>query len=88
MKYVRAAAEGIGQYHSREFMVVVNKSTVPIGSGNWVDSIVRDAYLAHHAGEKADGKFAGIPFEALLWLFVDPFPPTSIQPYILNWLLF
>ena len=58
LQYVRAAAEGIGQYHDGPFMVVVNKSTVPIGSGNWVDSIVRDAYAAHHPGERADGKFA------------------------------
>ena len=28
----------------RHFTVVVNKSTVPIGSGNWVDSLVRDAF--------------------------------------------
>ncbi len=26
------------------FTVVVNKSTVPIGSGNWVDALVRDAF--------------------------------------------
>jgi len=58
LRYVRAAAEGIGKYHSGGFMVVVNKSTVPIGSGNWVDSIVRDAYVSHHTGEKPDGKFA------------------------------
>ena len=58
LQYVRAAAEGIGRYHAGGFMVVVNKSTVPIGSGNWVDSIVRDSYAAHHTGERADGKFA------------------------------
>lgn len=58
LRYVRAAAEGIGRYHSGGFMVVVNKSTVPIGSGNWVDSIVRESYAVHHAGSAATGKFA------------------------------
>lgn len=58
LQYVRAAAEGIGQYHDGPFMVVVNKSTVPIGSGNWVDAIVRDAYAKYHPGQRADGKFA------------------------------
>ena len=58
LQYVRAAAEGIGRYHGGKYMVVVNKSTVPIGSGNWVDSIVRDSYAEHHPGERADGKFA------------------------------
>ena len=42
LKYLEAAARGIGEHLSDEFTVVVNKSTVPIGSGNWVDSIVRD----------------------------------------------
>jgi UDPglucose 6-dehydrogenase len=32
----------------------VNKSTVPIGSGNWVDAIVRDSYLRHHDGTPSD----------------------------------
>lgn len=58
LRYVRAAAEGIGKFHGGSFVVVVNKSTVPIGSGNWVDSILRDAYTAHHPKVKADGKFA------------------------------
>ena len=58
LQYVRAAAEGVGQFHNESgFVVVVNKSTVPIGSGNWVDSIVRESYAAHHDG-KVDGKFA------------------------------
>jgi UDPglucose 6-dehydrogenase len=57
LKYVRAAAEGIGQFHGGNFVVVVNKSTVPIGSGNWVESIIRESYAKHHGGATADGKF-------------------------------
>jgi len=43
LRYVRAAATMIGQNLGDGFTVVVNKSTVPIGSGNWVESIVRAA---------------------------------------------
>jgi UDPglucose 6-dehydrogenase len=58
LKYLRAAAEGIGQHLDSEFTVVVNKSTVPIGSGNWVGALLRESYEKHHPGQKADGKFA------------------------------
>src|SRR5579871_4694674 len=57
LKYVSAAAQGIGQHYAGDFTVVVNKSTVPIGSGNWVDSIVRESYEKHH-GKKANGHFS------------------------------
>jgi len=57
LKYLCAAATGIGKHFQGEFTVVVNKSTVPIGSGNWVGSLVRDA-CEEAKGEKADGRFA------------------------------
>src|SRR5579863_7831121 len=57
LKYLRAAAQGIGQHYDGDFLVVVNKSTVPIGSGNWVGSLVRDSYEQHH-GHKANGHFS------------------------------
>src|SRR5579872_6902917 len=57
LKYLEAAARGIGEYLSGDFVVVVNKSTVPIGSGNWVESIVRDAY-EKRTSKKATGVFA------------------------------
>ena len=57
LRYLRAASESIGQYLNGKFTVVVNKSTVPIGSGNWVESLIRASYEKHHEG-KADGKFA------------------------------
>ncbi len=43
LKYLRAAATSIGEHLGTSFTVVVNKSTVPIGSGNWVESLIRDA---------------------------------------------
>jgi UDPglucose 6-dehydrogenase len=57
LRYLESAARGIGERLTEDFTVVVNKSTVPIGSGNWVESLVREAYEQHH-GAKAGGKFA------------------------------
>lgn len=56
MEYVRQAAESIAENLGNHLTVVVNKSTVPIGSGNWVDSILRDHYAETH-GSKPDGLF-------------------------------
>jgi UDPglucose 6-dehydrogenase len=57
LRPLEAAAQGIGQLLTGTFTVVVNKSTVPIGSGNWVGSLVREAFERRN-GRKADGRFA------------------------------
>lgn len=57
LRYLRAASEGIGEHLDGPFVVVVNKSTVPIGSGNWVEALIRTSYEKHHS-ERADDKFA------------------------------
>jgi UDPglucose 6-dehydrogenase len=41
-RYVEAVARGIGSHLNGEYKVIVNKSTVPIGSGDWVRRIVLD----------------------------------------------
>ncbi|MEP7351703.1 MAG: UDP-glucose/GDP-mannose dehydrogenase family protein [Acidobacteriota bacterium] len=51
LKYLRSAAHGVGKYLGDHFTVIVNKSTVPIGSGKWVESLVRDA-----VAERGNGK--------------------------------
>jgi UDPglucose 6-dehydrogenase len=56
LRYLYSAARGIGQHFDGDFSVVVNKSTVPIGSGNWVGSLVRESYEQHH-NRKAGQKF-------------------------------
>src|SRR3954449_11474132 len=43
LEYLSQAARSIGQCVNGGFTVVVNKSTVPIGSGNWVESLLREA---------------------------------------------
>jgi UDPglucose 6-dehydrogenase len=55
LKYLRSAAHGVGQHLGTQFTVVVNKSTVPIGSGSWVGSLIRDAVEARGG---AKGTFA------------------------------
>jgi len=46
LSYLKSAAQSIGAHIGAPYVVIVNKSTVPIGSGNWVESLVRDAYRA------------------------------------------
>ena len=41
-RYVEAVARGIGSHLESSYKVIVNKSTVPIGSGDWVRMIVLD----------------------------------------------
>ncbi|MGF1491833.1 MAG: UDP-glucose dehydrogenase family protein [Microcoleaceae cyanobacterium] len=41
-RYVEAVARGIGSHLTTGYKVIVNKSTVPIGSGDWVRMIVLD----------------------------------------------
>jgi UDPglucose 6-dehydrogenase len=55
--YLRSAAQSISAHLNGGFTVVVNKSTVPIGSGNWVESLIRESY-AEHQGRHPDGNFA------------------------------
>ncbi|OJX44674.1 MAG: UDP-glucose 6-dehydrogenase [Chloroflexi bacterium 44-23] len=44
LEYVAQAARSVGARLDGHFTVIVNKSTVPIGSGNWVTTLIRDAY--------------------------------------------
>lgn len=57
LQYLQSAAESIGKHIGEEFTVIVNKSTVPIGSGNWVGALVRDAHAAA-TGKKSAENFA------------------------------
>ncbi len=49
--YLEAAARSIGAaMDESKFRVVVNKSTVPVGSGNLVDTLVREGIRESHPG--------------------------------------
>jgi UDPglucose 6-dehydrogenase len=48
-RYVEAVARGIGHHLNGGYKVIVNKSTVPIGSGDWVRRIVLDGAAECHS---------------------------------------
>jgi len=48
-RYVEAVARGIGAHLNGEYKVIVNKSTVPIGSGDWVRMLVLEGYAEQQA---------------------------------------
>lgn len=43
LSYLSGAARSLGEHLGNGFTVVVNKSTVPIGSGNLVEALIREA---------------------------------------------
>ncbi|MDJ0732309.1 MAG: UDP-glucose/GDP-mannose dehydrogenase family protein [Crocosphaera sp.] len=55
-RYVEAVARGIGENLNGGYKVIVNKSTVPIGSGDWVRMIVMDG-LAKREDSPANVEF-------------------------------
>jgi UDPglucose 6-dehydrogenase len=50
-RYVEAVARSIGTHLKHGYKVIVNKSTVPIGSGDWVRMLVLDG-MAEHGNQK------------------------------------
>ena len=58
LQYLSAAAQSIGAHLGAEFTVVVNKSTVPIGSGNWVEAIIREADETARGSGRRGERFA------------------------------
>lgn len=61
LQYLRGAAAAIGEHLGSGFTVVVNKSTVPIGSGNWVESLIRESSAARRGREAAEFAVASNP---------------------------
>lgn len=54
-RYVEAVARGIGANLNGGYKVIVNKSTVPIGSGDWVRMIVLDGIVERQKSLVAAG---------------------------------
>src|ERR1700728_2420415 len=61
LEFLSQAARSIGQHIDGDFTVVVNKSTVPIGSGNWVGSLVREVFEQRPDGKGAEFAVASNP---------------------------
>ena len=53
-RYVEAVARGIGTHLSHDYKVIVNKSTVPIGSGDWVRMIVLEGHKESGSNTEAN----------------------------------
>lgn len=63
LQYVEVVARSIGSaLDTAKPRVIVNKSTVPIGSGNWVEMLVHDGIEAlQPAGRRGTGSLEGLP---------------------------
>jgi UDPglucose 6-dehydrogenase len=71
-QYIESVAKGIGQHLHGEYKVIVNKSTVPIGSGDWVKMLIIDGVTAQTpqptlvtAGEKFPAAPPKIQFDVV-----------------------
>ncbi|MEA5596551.1 UDP-glucose/GDP-mannose dehydrogenase family protein [Rivularia sp. UHCC 0363] len=70
-RYVEAVAKGIGTHLNGGYKVIVNKSTVPIGSGDWVRMIVLDGIaerqkeLVPAGGNKSEDKLPTGDFDVI-----------------------
>ncbi|MBI3962218.1 MAG: UDP-glucose/GDP-mannose dehydrogenase family protein, partial [Deinococcus sp.] len=58
---VRAAAQGIGEQLNGNYQVIVTKSTVPVGCGNWVEMLVRDHYAHCNGGDPPNASVTSNP---------------------------
>ena len=59
LEYLEAAARGIGTAMDGDrFRIVVNKSTVPVGSGNLVETLVQEGIRASRSGPDRSIRFA------------------------------
>ncbi|MEO0432312.1 MAG: UDP-glucose/GDP-mannose dehydrogenase family protein [Cyanobacteria bacterium J06656_5] len=58
-RYVEAVARGIGEHIGSDYKVIVNKSTVPVGSGDWVRRLILDA--VEHRGAQTSFEVVSNP---------------------------
>ncbi len=71
-KYVEAVAKGIGKHLDGSYKVIVNKSTVPIGSGDWVKMLVLDGVIENQpqlslvgAGNHIQSRLPNVQFDVV-----------------------
>lgn len=51
LTYLKQAAKALAEHLGETFTIIVNKSTVPIGAGNWVEGLIHDYYQELHPGK-------------------------------------
>ena len=59
MRFVEAAARSVGEHLGPRYTLIINKSTVPIGSGDWVGMLVRQG--AERKSRSAHSEARGTP---------------------------
>ncbi|MDJ1177492.1 UDP-glucose/GDP-mannose dehydrogenase family protein [Roseofilum sp. BLCC_M91] len=64
-RYVEAVARGIGAHLREGYKVIVNKSTVPIGSGDWVRMIVLDGIAERKKEEGSSNEAIKAEFDVV-----------------------
>jgi UDPglucose 6-dehydrogenase len=78
-RYVEAVARGIGAHLDGGYKVIVNKSTVPIGSGDWVRMIVLDGILER---QKSLVPAGGVPEDKPLEAVTTDFDVVSNPEFL------
>ncbi|MDZ8068654.1 MAG: UDP-glucose/GDP-mannose dehydrogenase family protein [Nostoc sp. DedQUE08] len=78
-RYVEAVARGIGENLNGGYKVIVNKSTVPIGSGDWVRMLVLDGVAER---QKTLVPAGGVPSDEKLPEFVAEFDVVSNPEFL------
>lgn len=54
LQYVKCVSEQIGYRLNNKYTVIVNKSTVPVGSGKLVHSLIQNTYSKKHSNQAGD----------------------------------
>jgi UDPglucose 6-dehydrogenase len=78
-RYVEAVARGIGENLNGGYKVIVNKSTVPIGSGDWVRMLVLDGVAER---QKTLVPAGGVPTNEKLPEFAAEFDVISNPEFL------
>jgi UDPglucose 6-dehydrogenase len=78
-RYVEAVARGIGENLNGGYKVIVNKSTVPIGSGDWVRMLVLDGIVER---QKTLVPAGGVPSDEKLSEFAAEFDVVSNPEFL------
>jgi UDPglucose 6-dehydrogenase len=69
---VEAAARSIGEHLGPEYCVIINKSTVPIGSGDWVGMLIRQGIALRAGGPPRDPRAQGRNAQAAFDVVSNP----------------
>ncbi|AVH70023.1 UDP-glucose dehydrogenase family protein [Nostoc sp. 'Lobaria pulmonaria (5183) cyanobiont'] len=78
-RYVEAVARGIGENLNGGYKVIVNKSTVPIGSGDWVRMLILDGVAER---QKTLIPAGGVPSDNKLSEFAAEFDVVSNPEFL------